>query len=448
MTVTGTPAIAVTVGSETRSAGYVSTDERDVIFEYDVVEGDEDTDGIQISADSITLGSDASIRNASGDDATLAHHALAAKSAHKVDGVRPRVTVSEVAASTKSYPYPINVYAKGDSIFVRIEYSEPVIHHRDKSPTLSLNIGGSEKSAVNNCRRDGYYSYEVQDGDFDRDGVVLVGSSVTFPDGGYIKDVVGNDAVITHAGHAPGSWYKVDAKAPEFRRSRTRTDGKDVIVFFDENIALTANLLRKSKAQDRSARELIEDAFIVRVDGVVVPTVSVRYSGRTVTLVLEEAVTSSQSLTVAFADTLGGVISDEYRNDLKSFAAQRVANNSEVTGAGNDPSAVDPEPAPSPTPAPTPAPKLKPSDLVASSSNGQVTLAWAPSNDKRFVNQQVLRRAIKRGQVWTVTATVGKDGNGYVDDDVEVGTRYAYRIKAVKSNGKGPATPVVRIQAE
>ena len=87
--VTGTPQLALSVGANARNADYVegSSGATRLVFEYTVVEGDADTDGIAIAANSLTLGTGAAIVDADGIAAIPDHDALAAQGGHKVTGL-------------------------------------------------------------------------------------------------------------------------------------------------------------------------------------------------------------------------------------------------------------------------------------------------------------------------------------------------------------------------
>ena len=86
VTVTGTPQLALSVGTNTRQAAYVrGSGTGQLVFEYTVVQADADSDGIAIAADSLAPGTGA-ITDATGMAALLGHPALAAQAAHRVDG--------------------------------------------------------------------------------------------------------------------------------------------------------------------------------------------------------------------------------------------------------------------------------------------------------------------------------------------------------------------------
>ena len=84
--VSGTPGLVLDVGGTARTAGYArGTGTALVVFAYEVVSGDSDADGIAIAADSIVPGG-GTIGNDHGGAAFLAHGAVAADAAQKVDG--------------------------------------------------------------------------------------------------------------------------------------------------------------------------------------------------------------------------------------------------------------------------------------------------------------------------------------------------------------------------
>ena len=100
MTVTGTPRIAFALGSATRHAVYASgTGTAALVFSYTVAAGDEDTDGIAVAANALELNG-GRIDDGSGSAATLTHAAVAASTAHQVDGVRPTVESAVVDGAT------------------------------------------------------------------------------------------------------------------------------------------------------------------------------------------------------------------------------------------------------------------------------------------------------------------------------------------------------------
>ena len=101
VTVTGTPRVALTVGSATRQAAYASgSDSAALVFSYTVAAGDNDADGVSWRANALGLNG-GTIKVMSDDaaarvDASITHAAQAALGGHKVD--TPPTVVSAVLA--------------------------------------------------------------------------------------------------------------------------------------------------------------------------------------------------------------------------------------------------------------------------------------------------------------------------------------------------------------
>ena len=84
-----TPRLTLKVGERNRPAGYLDgTGTTELVFGYEVVDGDEDTDGVSIDADSLSP-SGGTIKDGSKNSAVLDHDGVAADSGHKVDGAGP-----------------------------------------------------------------------------------------------------------------------------------------------------------------------------------------------------------------------------------------------------------------------------------------------------------------------------------------------------------------------
>ena len=90
--VTGTPQLRLELGGGRRTADYEGgSGTAALVFAYKVADGESDTDGMGIEADSLSGGT---IRDEARNNAELDHDGLAADSGHKVDGVRPRLAAS------------------------------------------------------------------------------------------------------------------------------------------------------------------------------------------------------------------------------------------------------------------------------------------------------------------------------------------------------------------
>ena len=103
--VEGTPQLRLRVGSRTRTAGYErGADTAALVFGYEVADGDEDTDGVSIQANRLTLNG-GTIKDEGDNPAELAHEALAAQAGHQVDGVRPSFLSAAVDGSSLTLTY-------------------------------------------------------------------------------------------------------------------------------------------------------------------------------------------------------------------------------------------------------------------------------------------------------------------------------------------------------
>ena len=93
--VSGSPELGLRVGSEVKRALYQSgAGSSELVFTYQVAEGDEDTDGVSVEAGSLLL-DEATIRDPAGNTARPDHEGLEADPRHRVDGVRPVLLAEE-----------------------------------------------------------------------------------------------------------------------------------------------------------------------------------------------------------------------------------------------------------------------------------------------------------------------------------------------------------------
>ena len=103
--VEGTPQLRLRVGSRTRTAGYLrGSGTAALVFGYEVVEGDEDTDGVSVDANRLTLNG-GTIKDEADNGAELAHEALALQAGHQVDGVRPAFVSAAVEGASLTLTY-------------------------------------------------------------------------------------------------------------------------------------------------------------------------------------------------------------------------------------------------------------------------------------------------------------------------------------------------------
>ena len=102
--VTGSPLLALTVGSNPREASYRSTAGDVLRFVYTVVDDDSAPDGVSIAADALDE-NDGTIRDGAARDAVLTHAAVAAHVDHRVDGVKPTLQGATVDGELLTLAY-------------------------------------------------------------------------------------------------------------------------------------------------------------------------------------------------------------------------------------------------------------------------------------------------------------------------------------------------------
>lgn len=211
ITVIGTPQLVLDIGGVPKSSGYLKVDGRAVVFRYAVAEGDRDADGVAIGAHKITLHGGDLIRDAAGNDADLSHDGLAVQTGHRVDGIRPGISVGFISHSDASDGF----YTFGDEILVEVKPLGGDTAYAGATasvPQLTLDFGGETRAAEWVSYTFGnFFRYVVQEGDLDTDGVAISPNSISL-NGGFIKDEAGNDAILTHG--ATKSKVAVDAVAP------------------------------------------------------------------------------------------------------------------------------------------------------------------------------------------------------------------------------------------
>ena len=210
VTATGSPQVALTIGTRTRYAAFSSWGGRSLYFDYTVQEGDRDDDGISVAADALSLNGGA-IRAADGTtDADLSHDAVAARRGHKVNGAlaSPPVVNSIVFFN----PARSDTYELGETVALGVEFHRAVTV--TGSPRLALIIGAQTRhAAYSTSWGDGrflHFSYAVQEGDRDEDGIAIPANALAL-NGGTITAAGGTaSADLTHAAESPWHDGKVD----------------------------------------------------------------------------------------------------------------------------------------------------------------------------------------------------------------------------------------------
>ncbi len=233
VTTSGTPYLTLTVGSSTvYAAYYMGTTTSALTFRYTVVSGDLDANGVAV-ASNINLNS-GSIKDAAGNDATVTFTGSTAASV-LVDAVAPMITgVTGPSAGT---------YAQGDTLWFTATFDDNVTVNN--SPYIPVTVGSAKQAeyASGSGTTILKFRYVLQSGDSDAEGIAT-GTSVTL-NGGTIKDVAGNAAVLTFSAPAT-TGVLVDAVAPAISGVTSPDAGTyeagDTLWFkvaFDENVDVT-----------------------------------------------------------------------------------------------------------------------------------------------------------------------------------------------------------------
>ena len=147
--VTGRPQLRLELGGGNRTAAYGGgTGTAALVFTYQVADGESDTDGVGVEADSLSGGT---IRDGSDNDAVLDHDGLAADGGHKVDGVRPELAASGGAVVdgtrlTLTWDKPLDgssIPASGDFTVAGGDQSRTItrVSVSGSMVTLTLNVG-------------------------------------------------------------------------------------------------------------------------------------------------------------------------------------------------------------------------------------------------------------------------------------------------------------------
>ena len=219
-TPTARPELSIEVGANTRNALYVSgTGSATLRFEYAIVAGDEDGDGVAIPADALSTPFGSSIVTVAGNRTVqFGHDAVAADLAHKVDGVLPTADAASAAGPTVTVTWSealdeAAVPTDAGGFTVRIATA-------DGPAVTAVAVSGSETvlslaSAIANGTQSVTLEYAPPD------------------TGAKIRDVVGNAAAAILRTDPLDVTVTPDTRAPEVLGAPT-VDGATLAVTFDE----------------------------------------------------------------------------------------------------------------------------------------------------------------------------------------------------------------------
>lgn len=302
-------AISLTIGSTGRSAEFLSSTGNTVTYRYTVQVGDMDADGITVGA--LSLGG-STIRDVAGNDAVPTLNSLGNTSAVLVDGAPPPGVTGDIEVPADG------TYIVGQTLSFTITFAENVTVTGTDS-TLGLTIGSTAQSATfaSKTANSITYSYVVQAGDTDADGVTVGAISLGTST---IRDAGGADAVLALSGHVPAmTGVLVDTTAPDFVSASV--NGATLVMTYSD-----AGLLDAAHGPPAGAFTVLAGGHPVSVTAV-----AVNGAAHTVTLTLASPVASGAAVSVAYGDPSGGddvnAIQDIGGNDAASLSATNVTNN-------------------------------------------------------------------------------------------------------------------------
>lgn len=253
--VTGSPTLDFEMGTGLKTASFASLNDKALIFEYPVVQGDEDRNGIAVRANSLSL-SGGTIKDQSGTNASLSHDPLPTQRFHKVDGIPPRITSIKVAALNTSETTRLGgrndeILALGEWAFIEIETSERVYASIAGPPQITIQVGDVERKAswFSSIWGRGFI-YTIQEGDLDENGISINASSIDL-NGGTIQDEAGNPLNLSHAGVSDNWETHVDGVTPVIKQLRiTSKPGQDKTYGPGNVIRVTATFSEPMKVSD------------------------------------------------------------------------------------------------------------------------------------------------------------------------------------------------------
>ena len=201
----GTPRIALTVGTSTVYASYLSgSGTTALVFRYTIASGELDSNGIAVGALAANGGS---LKDAAGNDATLTLNSVGSTSAVLVDAVVPTVTSVSVPAN--------GFYRAGQNLDLTVNFSENItVNTGGGTPRVALTVGSSTVDAayVSGSGTSALvFRHTVQANALDTDGIAVGSLSAN---GGTLRDAAGNDATLTLNSVSSTTSVNVDAVAP------------------------------------------------------------------------------------------------------------------------------------------------------------------------------------------------------------------------------------------
>ena len=191
VTVTGDPTFAFDLGGASTATYYAGSGTTTLRFSHAVTggtSGDEDTNGISWAQNAIALNGGTIAGTDNAVAAVLTHVAQSNLAGHKVDGRTTAVTPATVTVAVTSTPTSLaDTYGFGETIVITVTVSEAVEVEGDPEFEFSMNNPGESsnpKLATYDRTRSSAttiaFTYTVQAGDEDSDGIWIGSGSSTF----------------------------------------------------------------------------------------------------------------------------------------------------------------------------------------------------------------------------------------------------------------------------
>ena len=222
----GTPTLALTVGTQVRLAllSVPGGRRRRLDFAYTVQDNDRAAGGVSIAANALALNGGTIKANADrATDARLAHGAVPADSARKIDGGLGRPPRVDRVSFRGPAPEG-STYFRGDTIVVRAGFDAKIaVDTTNGKPQVALTIGTATRQAVLAAFAEENldFFYVVQAADADSDGIGIAANALAL-NGGTIRgtDAVARAADVAHSSVEGDAARKVDGnkvRAPAIR---------------------------------------------------------------------------------------------------------------------------------------------------------------------------------------------------------------------------------------
>ena len=209
VTVTGSPYIAVTIGSNVRQATYLSGSGTNVItFSYTTIPGDVDADGISV-ASTITANSGTIIGTAAP---AQSYFLVAANNTYTlppttgiiINSIQPQPVAAtrNVDSTNRVFPTVVadDTWIIGQDLLISVSFNTNMyVDQVSGTPRIPITIGAATQYATylsgGNGQTSLVFRYVIQEGDLDTDGSIAIGSIDL--NGGNITDIANTNTLLT-----------------------------------------------------------------------------------------------------------------------------------------------------------------------------------------------------------------------------------------------------------